>query len=357
MNNIFRNAVGWKANRVLYTLSKEDQKEKFQNFMKLYLTQEELNTYSKELLNSKVWRTLIEKKVDTLAHSKGGLLTLYALVRKLKPEVMLETGVERGCTTTIFLYALHMNQKGKLISIDYCGQHPTWVGMYVPEDLKYRWQFIKGKTCNILPTIKDKVDIFFHDSEHTYDNMYYEYQWANKNVVDKGLILSHDIGANNAFFDFAHNYGYEYYFINSFSPGGYGSGAIVKTNVKQLDNIERKDIVFEKILCPGFGRDDFTFGMNFVKRMCSEIPGLTFKMCPVRNLKTSSIKEEPDLIYNGSKICRIAPRTHCRFGGSISSKPYNKVFKVITEEEEIQLINEIKNKVKELTKITVGDYF
>lgn len=55
---------------------------------------------------------------------------------------------------------------------------------------------------NLLAEI-GKVDIFLHDSEHTYDNMMFEYATAWDYLPKGGLLLSHDISWNNAGRDFA----------------------------------------------------------------------------------------------------------------------------------------------------------
>ncbi len=43
---------------------------------------------------------------------------LYAIVRSLKPETVLETGVASGLASAYILLALRQNKKGKLYSID-----------------------------------------------------------------------------------------------------------------------------------------------------------------------------------------------------------------------------------------------
>lgn len=47
------------------------------------------------------------------------------------------------------------------------------------------------------------IDFFLHDSLHTYDNMLFEYRAAWPFLKEDGLFLSHDVGRNAAFFDFA----------------------------------------------------------------------------------------------------------------------------------------------------------
>lgn len=50
--------------------------------------------------------------------------------------------------------------------------------------------------------IQDSPDIFIHDSEHSYQNMMFEFSWAANNVRPGGLILSDDVSWNDAFEDF-----------------------------------------------------------------------------------------------------------------------------------------------------------
>ena len=50
--------------------------------------------------------------------TKFNNLVLYFLVKKLKPKIVIETGVAAGVSSYFILKAMHENKKGKLISID-----------------------------------------------------------------------------------------------------------------------------------------------------------------------------------------------------------------------------------------------
>jgi hypothetical protein len=47
-----------------------------------------------------------------------------------------------------------------------------------------------------------EIDCFIHDSLHTYEHMTWEYRTVWKHLRSGGLLLSHDIGGNEAFFEF-----------------------------------------------------------------------------------------------------------------------------------------------------------
>jgi len=140
---------------------------------------------------------------------------LYVIVRVFKPELVVETGVAAGISSTFILQALQDNNKGRLYSIDFPnyslihashipeGEEP---GFAIPQNLKGRWKLRLGKSKDLLPSLLaelGRVDIFLHDSEHTYENMMFEYTTAWDYLREEGLLLSHDISWNNAFRDFS----------------------------------------------------------------------------------------------------------------------------------------------------------
>jgi predicted O-methyltransferase YrrM len=128
---------------------------------------------------------------------------LYSICHFLKPEIVVETGIGPGLSTTFILKALKDNNRGKLYSIDL---PEIDVGYLVPDLLKERWITIRGKSEETLPELMkriEKVDLFFHDSEHTYENMMREYQIVWPHIRNDGILMSHDINWNNAFADFS----------------------------------------------------------------------------------------------------------------------------------------------------------
>lgn len=137
---------------------------------------------------------------------------IYVLVSMVKPEIVVETGVSAGVSSAYILQALHDNNKGKLYSIDYPNytlveaKNVEVTGMAVPCYLRYRWTLLMGKSSEQLPALLrnlDDVDMFVHDSEHSYGNMKQEYETVWYKIKRKGLLVSHDINDNKAFREFA----------------------------------------------------------------------------------------------------------------------------------------------------------
>jgi hypothetical protein len=63
-------------------------------------------------------RFLDHLKEKEFADSDGVQLMLYAIVRAYKPDIVVETGVARGASSSFILCAMHENGKGHLYSID-----------------------------------------------------------------------------------------------------------------------------------------------------------------------------------------------------------------------------------------------
>ena len=128
---------------------------------------------------------------------------LYAACRLLKPETVIETGVSYGVSTAFLLKALSVNNKGILHSIDL--PSPGWqvddhVGVLVAQNLRARWQFHRGTSRRLLPgLLAEPVDLFVHDSLHTYRNMRFEFEQVWPHLQSGGVLIADDIGGNDAF--------------------------------------------------------------------------------------------------------------------------------------------------------------
>jgi predicted O-methyltransferase YrrM len=148
---------------------------------------------------------------------------LYALCRRFQPSVVVETGVGLGTSSLFILQALEDNGKGRLYSIDqpYASYrsdagitidesaytaYTDVPGTLVPDALRDRWDLLLGKSDELLPNLCGKLgslDFFFHDSEHTYHNMMWEYTTVWPYLQSHGILASHDVEWNTAFQDFA----------------------------------------------------------------------------------------------------------------------------------------------------------
>ena len=80
---------------------------------------------------------------------------------------------------------------------------PGWL---VPEDLKERWTLVLGRSQDELPPLLARLgttDFFMHDSEHSFDCMWFEFNAAWPALRQGGVLVSDDVNSTQAFGRFA----------------------------------------------------------------------------------------------------------------------------------------------------------
>jgi predicted O-methyltransferase YrrM len=133
--------------------------------------------------------------------------TLYGLTRWVGPTVIVESGGYIGMSSAFILKALADEKlaTAKLYSIELsqeCDQ-----GALIPDELRSASgsfvpmrgkveDFLKG---NRLPSL---IDMFLHDSSHSYRHMLWEFRQFWPRLRDGGLLVSHDVQMNGAFPEF-----------------------------------------------------------------------------------------------------------------------------------------------------------
>jgi predicted O-methyltransferase YrrM len=156
-------------------------------------------------------RDLITAFRASIAPSSGEMpvsfeeaLCLYLIVRILRPNSVVETGVSAGRSSAFILRGLYDNGKGELYSID---PDPN-SGYAIPRHLRGRWKFINATSeevlCDLLRKL-NQIDVFLHDSLHSYECMSLEYKTAWPFIKRGGVLLSDDVSSNLAFQHFSEN--------------------------------------------------------------------------------------------------------------------------------------------------------
>ena len=138
----------------------------------------------------------------------------YTLVKLLKPEIVVETGVGAGVSSWTILHAMEENNVGRLISIDLPTPNTELlpdVGYLVPWELRHRWELQTGSSQTLLYKVLNElveIDMFQHDSRHSYTNQLREYQTAWPFIRERGLLVSDDV-SNDALYDASRNWNRE----------------------------------------------------------------------------------------------------------------------------------------------------
>jgi Methyltransferase domain len=137
---------------------------------------------------------------------------VWCLVRHLKPQQVVETGVAHGFTSRFILDALTRNGAGHLASIDRPPLDPETrarVGIAVPPELRSRWNLIAGSSRQRLPGVLKglgTIDLFVHDSLHTERNVRFELDRAWAALRPGGAMVIDDIDSNGGFGSFCRTF-------------------------------------------------------------------------------------------------------------------------------------------------------
>ena len=158
-------------------------------------------------------------------------LFLYWCIRKFKPKTIVQTGVCNGLSSAFMMLALAKNgPEGTLHVIDLAAvfnpNDPDWTvkdkvyGVVIPEGKSSGWMvpdmykdrfFVQNGDAKVLmPKLIDSLpslDMFYHDSDHTYNHMMFEFREAKRKLAPGGLIFGDDISWNASVWDFADQYG------------------------------------------------------------------------------------------------------------------------------------------------------
>lgn len=154
----------------------------------------------------------VVKTLSTLPHPMGGgggVPLLYAVVRDMKPAVVVETGVAAGYSSATILSAMNKNGSGHLYSSDFpyfrFENAEKYIGILVDESFKSRWSlYLKGDENNIpqiLSEIKGDIDLFHYDSDKAYSSRSAILNAVFPRISTKGMMLVDDIQDNCHFHD------------------------------------------------------------------------------------------------------------------------------------------------------------
>jgi len=154
-------------------------------------------------------------------------VALYALTRIMRPEKIVETGGTPGKSSAFILRALDRNAAGHLWTVDLAPPpadgrelNPAEGHSFTPDGLTSGWAIpgallerhtvVSGDAREKLPPLLQSlgsIDIFIHDSDHSYDHMMWEFETALPFLRPGGVMWSDDILGHSAWPDFCSAHG------------------------------------------------------------------------------------------------------------------------------------------------------
>lgn len=139
----------------------------------------------------------------------GRRLAWYAIVRITKPQLVVETGTDKGLGTLVIHKALAKNRKGTLVTMD----SNLDAGYLIAGLESDQVQVALGDSVELLSEPGfPAIDIFIHDSLHTYKHEMAEFSVAFSKLRRGGILISDDSECE-ALLDFADSVDWEVHYF------------------------------------------------------------------------------------------------------------------------------------------------
>jgi predicted O-methyltransferase YrrM len=140
----------------------------------------------------------------------GRRVAWYALLRALRPTHVVETGTDVGLGSLVLAAALLRNGTGDLTTIDVT----DFSGALIAGEYAGVVRQVKGDSVEVLSNLDRDVDVFIHDSLHTYDHEVAELEAVAHHLATDGLLLSDNAHSTNACADFALKTGRRFLYVD-----------------------------------------------------------------------------------------------------------------------------------------------
>jgi Methyltransferase domain len=143
----------------------------------------------------------------------------YSLVRALQPDHVVETGTHLGLGSCAISAALLRNGHGRLTTIDVDPEAGYLIGEPWASVIDRR----TGNSIDVLTELRD-VDLFLHDSLHTYDYETSELKAVEPKLRTDAIVLSDNSHESSALSDWAERSGRHYLFFKEQPIGHWWPG-------------------------------------------------------------------------------------------------------------------------------------
>ncbi len=129
------------------------------------------------------------KNIADLNPLFGRRVGWYALVRALKPKVIIETGVDKGLGSVLLCSGLLKNREEGFEGEYYGTDINPKAGYLLTEKYQQVGKILYGDSIKSLAKFEKKIDLFINDSDHSSEYEYQEYVTIQHILSDDAVIL------------------------------------------------------------------------------------------------------------------------------------------------------------------------
>ena len=149
-----------------------------------YFSELESNTQLDKYISARLRAHRRGNEIDDQAFF-GRRISWYAIVRALKPMIVVETGTEKGLGSLVLAEALLKNGSGRLITID---MEPS-SGLLIGPEYGGVIERVIDDSLQAISKI-DRIDLFIHDSDHSAEHESREFKLLQSRLSAEGIVLS-----------------------------------------------------------------------------------------------------------------------------------------------------------------------
>lgn len=135
----------------------------------------------------------------------GRRLAWYAFVRARKPNVVVETGIDKGLGSCVLASALMKNRSEGHSGLYYGVDINPQAGMLFSEPYSNYGQLIFSDAISFLKTFNSQIDIHINDSDHSEEYELQEYITIQNKLHPEALIIGDNSHCNDKLKQFAYN--------------------------------------------------------------------------------------------------------------------------------------------------------
>jgi predicted O-methyltransferase YrrM len=155
----------------------------------------------------------------------GKRMGWYAFVRALKPEVVVETGVDKGMGACVLTAALKRNMAEGYEGRYYGTDINPKAGYLLSGEYAQYGKILYGDSIESLAKLDGKIDLFVNDSDHSAEYEAREYETVADKLSDRAVILGDNSHGTDKLLDFSLKTGRHFLFfqekpLSHWYPGG-----------------------------------------------------------------------------------------------------------------------------------------
>lgn len=155
----------------------------------------------------------------------GKRLGWYAFVRAIKPKIVVETGVDKGLGSILLCSALLKNKEEGYSGYYYGTDINPKAGYLLSGKYKNIGKILYGDSIESLLKLKENIDIFINDSDHSAEYEYKEYESIKSLINENTILLGDNSHCTNKLSEFSIENSRNFIFfqekpLNHWYPGG-----------------------------------------------------------------------------------------------------------------------------------------